>query len=234
MHSIGIKKIGGMALVLSVLSFVAMACVAGQPGAQLNDPTGVDPGGQNTIVEGGKGLQQADPEPVEPKCPPKSLTYTNGSSGAVNVSYVCEGGSGGITTVPAGGSVTFKESCGIGEDVEPDCISCEVTRWRDSNGIEWSCDLQNAYATAYGIDLAVIGYTSTDADSELPRKIYDVDGNLIRLSYFTIPVIDENGEFVEWELTTIKPNFSVEDGEVVIRDKFMRVIGNRTGITLGE
>ncbi|NOX59757.1 MAG: hypothetical protein GXP29_13005, partial [Planctomycetes bacterium] len=216
MHSIGIKKLGGMAL---VLSFVAMACVAGQPGTHLNDPMGVGSGGPNTN-EGGKDPDGGEPKKVEPKCPPDSKPYKNYAApggASIVLDFTCADGSIGSTTVPPGGSVEFSEGCGepagdgstVGCGPNCQCISCGITKlWRGDTEL-FSCEMQNAYSNAYGIDLAAIDdYTATDLNR--PKKIYDVDGHLIRLRYFAIPVIDGNGEFVEWELTTVKPNFSVE------------------------
>lgn len=209
-----------------VFSIAAVSCVA-QQGGNIGTPSGEVPSPNSPRTD---VLQDA--EPSKPKCPPDSWTYTNASSGAVTVFYSCEGNSGGATTVPAGGSVTFKEDCGIGPDAEPNCISCGLLSLDDPGGRRFECQMQNAYSDAYGIDLAAIGFTLTDKTLELFKKVYDADGNPIRLRYYSIPVIDEDGTFAKWEFTTIKPNFSVEDGEVVIRDNRQRVIGDRTGITL--
>jgi len=111
------------------------------------------------------------------------------------------------------------------------CIECPLTKLIVDGAVMFSCNMQQAYMAAYGLDIAAASIESAVATGA-PEPIYDRLGG--KMQQWAIPVLDNDNNLVGWEFTTIEPIFSVEDDEVVIRSRLREVIGGPEGITIGK
>lgn len=205
---------GTILLLLLVMGTLAPSAAIGQ----------IQPGTDPTIPEEG------DPV-LQPPCSPASWAYTNASGASQVITYTCGADGAGSIQVPDGFTLRFKTpSCGQTENHEI-CIECGVIGvWLGTASL-FSCEPVSAYAAAYGLDLAAEGFTWT---RDFDKAMFDSNGDPIKVKQWAIPIVGAEGQLIGWEFTTIEPHFSVESGEVVIRDNMGRVIGGREGITIDD
>lgn len=209
-----------------------IACLSGNRfgGSRAHAKTQIDPG---TGVVVGTPIDEGSNGP----CPPPTYSYQNNTGNEVTMTYECSGSSSTSVTVGAGKKLVFDgdqngscTGCDMGDD-NCTCIECPLTRLTlHGTGTLFSSSMQEAYFTAYRLDLAA---ETVMMPVPAPAQVLSEYGGPPKHQW-AIPVLNQDRELVGWEFTTTEPRFFVEDGEVVIRSKYGKVIGGPEGLAVDD
>jgi len=200
----------GVALVFCLACLTGDRMGVSQAHAQ---PAGTpDPAG-TPIPFGDPGIGEDSPPSPPPCTPPPSFTLINNdSSNEKDIIYTCGGTVTTIDTIAPNETIIFKTT-GHCSDCDNDCrcIQCQLTELFVNGSKVSLCDAQQAYMSAYGLDLFAEPLILTES-SDPQYDQYDR-----RIPRWAVPVLNDQRQLIGWEFTEIEPEFSVENGEVVIR-----------------
>jgi len=216
---------------ITITAVVALVFILASP---AGEQFGVSPAYAQTFVTTNAVGTVVPEEPIAPEdhvgipnsppelapFPPETFVYNNGANDTMELAYTCSGAHGGIIDVVPGQSLQLRNGdCADGCGSDCRCVECGLLQLllrgtsRPLFTYRPGRAMFNAYEEAYGLDL--VAQLKRWPLLNVGASEFDENGKPI--PRWPIPIVSENRRRVKWHFTTIEPEFSVENGEVVIR-----------------